>query len=162
MQRRFPARFKYADVLDIGSLDINGNNRYLFQDCSYTGIDLASGKNVDVICPAHKFMGGPFDIVISTEAFEHDKNYVKTLKHIAEYLLRPGGLFLFTCAAPGRRVHGTYDTDLASSPLTGDYYMSLSEKDIKRAVDLDLVFRRFEFELEESHADLYFWSIKKG
>ena len=161
VRKKFPLRFKNADVLDIGSLDINGNNRYLFRDCSYIGIDLAPGENVDIVCPAHEFMEGPFDVVIATEVFEHDKNYVKTLKHVAEHLLHLGGLFLFTCAAPGRRVHGTYDSNLAGSPATGDYFVPLSEENIRQVLDLDSVFRRFEFELEEGHADLYFWGIKK-
>jgi hypothetical protein len=35
-----PDFFKGVSVLDIGSLDINGNNRYLFENYDYTGIDI--------------------------------------------------------------------------------------------------------------------------
>ena len=60
-------------VLDIGSLDINGNNQYLFEDCQYTGIDVGVGKNVDIVSKAHelKMPSGTYDTIISTECFEH-------------------------------------------------------------------------------------------
>ena len=38
-----PDFFKGVSVLDIGSLDINGNNRYLFDNYDYTGIDIGEG-----------------------------------------------------------------------------------------------------------------------
>jgi len=44
-----PEFFRDVDVLDCGSLDINGNNRQFFIDSLYTGIDIVDGKNVDVV-----------------------------------------------------------------------------------------------------------------
>ena len=38
VKKQFPERFENCDVLDIGSLDINGNNRYLFTTYTYIGI----------------------------------------------------------------------------------------------------------------------------
>ena len=40
VKSRFPGHFRRKSVLDAGSLDINGNNRYLFDDCQYVGIDV--------------------------------------------------------------------------------------------------------------------------
>lgn len=37
---RWPHLFDSKKVLDCGSLDINGNNRYLFRGGSYIGIDI--------------------------------------------------------------------------------------------------------------------------
>ncbi len=37
VRKRYPNRFENARVLDIGSLDINGNNRFLFTNEDYTG-----------------------------------------------------------------------------------------------------------------------------
>ena len=38
---KFPDKFQNCYVLDIGSLDINGNNKYLFSgDFLYTGVDV--------------------------------------------------------------------------------------------------------------------------
>ena len=48
VKHRFPERFDGCSVLDIGSLDINGNNRYLFNGGTYIGIDVGQGRNVDV------------------------------------------------------------------------------------------------------------------
>lgn len=53
IKNRFPAFFMGVNVLDIGSLDINGNNRYLFTDYTYTGIDIGEGANVDIVCRGH-------------------------------------------------------------------------------------------------------------
>lgn len=40
VREKFPSLFVGKKVLDAGSLDINGNNRYLFTDCEYVGIDV--------------------------------------------------------------------------------------------------------------------------
>jgi hypothetical protein len=37
---RFPESFKDVTVLDIGSLHINGNNRGLFTNAQYVGLDI--------------------------------------------------------------------------------------------------------------------------
>ena len=55
VKNQFSQKFSNADVLDIGSLDINGNNRYLFSNCTYTGVDIGQGKNVDVVSKGHEF-----------------------------------------------------------------------------------------------------------
>lgn len=70
----FPQKFQNCDVLDIGSLDINGNNRYLFTNYTYFGLDIGPGKNVDLVCRGHEYKTDKrYDIVISTECFEHDE-----------------------------------------------------------------------------------------
>lgn len=162
VKAKFPAYFKNKWVLDVGSLDINGNNRYLFEDCSYTGIDLGPGLNVDIICPAHDFEGGPYDVVISTEAFEHDPYLEKTLKHIAMRLLKPGGLFLFTCATEGRAEHGTENESPEDAPFTNGHYKPLARQDIEKVISLGAFFDRWAFEVELVHHDLYFWGVKKA
>ena len=47
-------KFKNCRVLDIGSLDLNGNNRYLFEDYKYLGVDIGYGENVDLVCCGHE------------------------------------------------------------------------------------------------------------
>src|SRR3954470_10882706 len=49
-----PQHFTGKRVLDCGALDINGNNRYLFTDCEYTGIDVVGGPNVDIVVETAK------------------------------------------------------------------------------------------------------------
>jgi len=164
----YPEHFKGVKVLDIGSLDINGNNRYLFEDCEYTGIDIGPGPNVDQVVSGHLFKSDTqFDVIISTECFEHDKHYAQTLRN-AYNLLKQGGLLMFSCAAPGRPEHGTTRTSPKDSPFTTDYYKNLSEMDIRNAFcvagveQLSDVFLNYHFQTRtEFPQDLYFYGIKR-
>ena len=88
IQTAFPDMFTNVSVLDIGSMDINGNNRYLSSNADYTGIDIASGPNVDVVSVAHEYKTNKkYDVVISTEALEHDKHWRKTLMYAYKRLM---------------------------------------------------------------------------
>ena len=157
-----PSMFIDKRVLDIGSLDINGNTRYLFTGGTYTGIDIGPGANVDVVCRGHEYRSeSPFDVVISGECFEHDEMYIQTLKN-ATRLLRSGGLFIFTCASTGRAEHGTKRTSPENAPFVGDYYKNLTASDIRAAIDVDDIFEEYYFKQRlEFPQDLYFWGIKR-
>ena len=161
--KQFPYFFENVKVLDIGSLDINGNNRRYFKNSFYVGIDLGIGKNVDVVSLGHQFSARIlFDVVISTECFEHDFYYRETILN-AVNLLRAGGMFLFTCASTGRKVHGvsTNGKVAKDSPFSfwKDYYKNLTEEDIREVLDCS-IFSSFYFEYYEEHSDLYFYGIK--
>ena len=69
MSDLFPQYFTGKKVLDIGSLDINGNNRFFLTNCNYIGLDVGEGPNVDVIQVAHLYDAPDeqFDLIISTE-----------------------------------------------------------------------------------------------
>lgn len=162
-----PQFFKDKSVLDVGSLDINGNNRYLFENCSVCGIDVGEGANVDYVTKTHEFSPlDNYDVIISTECFEHDMYYVLSLNKIVS-LLRSGGLFIFTCATEGRPEHGTLRTSPADAPLLANYgewsnyYKNLSEIDIRSAISVDSIFKEYAFEVNDDSHDLYFWGIKK-
>ena len=156
IQSKFPDKFKGVSVLDIGSLDINGNNRYLFEDYTYIGVDLGEGKNVDVISRGHEFKSKElFDIAISTECFEHDEYWVQTINNIIAHL-KSGGLFLFTCATDGRPEHGTRRTSPQDAPFVGDYYRNLNEEIMKSEIDFDSIFNLYEFSSRQNPSDLYF------
>lgn len=168
VKERFQNHFKNKNVLDCGSLDINGNNRYLFEECSYLGIDVGEGKNVDIVTTIHQFNypNESFDTIISTECLEHDMYYSQSLQNICR-LLKPKGLFLLTCATIGRPEHGTKRTSPANSPLTSNisewenYYKNLTENDIKQSIDLDNIFSEYKFSINTYPQDLYFYGIKK-
>lgn len=169
IKTQFPSFFKDKIVLDIGSLDINGNNQYLFEDCLYLGIDLNLGKNVDFAVKGHELQlpDESIDVIISTECFEHDQFYDLTLKNILR-MLKPGGLLLFTCATTGRPEHGTRRTTVADAPFLeklgdwGDYYKNLEEKDIREVINIGDNFNNYKFSNNQETFDLYFWGIKKG
>lgn len=166
VKNSYPNYFIGKKVLDVGSLDINGSNKSLFINCEYTGIDVAEGKNVDLVTPAHK-LDSPdetFDVVISSECFEHDMFYQESLLNIFR-VLKKGGLFLFTCATTGRPEHGTRRTSPQDAPLLQgmgewqDYYKNLEETDVIEVLDMSL-FLRHKFEIGYQTCDLYFWGIK--
>lgn len=169
VKEKFPKFFDGKFVVDIGSLDINGNNQYLFTNSGYIGVDLFSGRNVDICSKGHE-LGLPdesVDVVISTECFEHDSHYEKTIKNIYR-MLKPGGLFVFSCATTGRREHGTRRTTPEDAPFIqslgewADYYKNLNESDIRAIFDIDSAFASYEFSSQHETHDLYFWGVKKG
>lgn len=164
VKKLFPDKFINVSVLDVGSLDINGNNRYLFEQYKYIGVDIGEGRNVDVVCRGHVYdTEQRFDTVISTECFEHDEFYNLTIANMYR-LLSPGGLFLFTCATTGRAEHGTRRSSPSSAPFVAelnDYYKNLTEADIRQIMDFDANFSSYQFSMDAGSCDLYFWGIKK-
>ena len=158
----YPQYFNDAKVLDMGSLDINGNNRWVLKNCKYLGVDVATGNNVDSISLAHEFRTSQkFDLVLSTEMLEHDKYYKETLKN-AISLLRSNGMLCFTCATTGRHVHGIERERPEDNPklFRTNYYRNITQEDVENAIDMDL-FSSYNFKEDKIHCDLYFWGILK-
>lgn len=156
----FPAFFHEKTVLDVGSMDINGNNRYLFDACVYTGLDIMKGNNVDVIKPVHEYeTRKQFSTIISTEMLEHDINWAESLKAMTR-LLKPGGFLLITCATTGRPEHGTKRTTPECSPATTDYYRNITEDDIRSIPGWLNQFLFYRFSVNPISHDLQFYGIK--
>lgn len=134
-----PEYFQSGRALDVGSQDINGSNRSAFdRHVNVLGIDIGPGKGVDLVAHcvdfyATKWNRHPFDVVISTEALEHDSRWEATLQAMWA-MLRPGGLLVLTCAGPGRPEHGTHQSKPEDSPHTKDHYRNLDMLDIKTAL----------------------------
>lgn len=169
IKNKFPNYFINSKVLDIGSLDINGNNRHLFENCEYYGLDVADGRNVDIVSLAHEYNApdGTYDFIISNDCFEHDMFYEKTFKNIIR-LLKSGGFFLFTCKTTGALEHGTIKSDGGfSSPLTikfddwANYYRNITEEDVRKCISVDDLFLQYEFSVLDVTKDIRFWGIKK-
>jgi len=85
-------------ILDVGSLDVNGSVEPLFDklDCTYIGIDIIPGKNVDMLINSHNipFRDEFFDCVTCCEMLEHDENPFLTIKEIHRVLKKDGWLIL--------------------------------------------------------------------
>lgn len=169
VKSKFPKFFEnYRFVLDVGSADINGNNMFLFTNCVYIANDVVPARNVTIVSETRNlpFSDASFDTIVSTECFEHDMNYNESVKTIIR-LLKPGGLFLFTCASTGRAEHGTLRTCPSDSMTTrytevpewANYYKNLTEDDFDAVED---TFESYCFYNNEKSHDLYFWGIKKG
>lgn len=159
----FPKAFEDVNVLEVGSLNINGTVRDFFSNLqAYLGLDLIEGKDVDLVCPGNEYLGdeNSFDTVISTECFEHDKHWIDTFLNM-HYMTKHGGMVIFTCASTGRHEHGTIATTPQDSPATTDYYRNLDEQDFLEAFKIDDMFKEYRFMYNPVTCDLYFWGIKK-
>lgn len=177
VKNNFPEKFNKVRVLDIGSFDVNGNEKFLFTDCEFFGLDLEQGPGVDIVCPAQEYDAPDeyYDTIISCECWEHNPFYKESIKN-AVRMLKKNGLFLFTCATTGRPVHGIKSQEeeckiknknwktmpnVLKKNWDNEYYKNLTENDIRECLDVDSVFSEYEFEVEHKHCDLYFWGIKK-
>lgn len=160
----FPSFFAQKKVLEIGSLNVNGSVRGYFTDCDYHGIDVGEGPGVDEVCMGENFAGKAldFDVLISTEVFEHTANWDTIFLNMLR-MMKSDGLIVFTCASEGRTQHGTSLIHPESSPLTSgtsDYYRNLTESDFKKAFKLKYWFSEFTFFRDEE--DLYFVGIGRS
>ena len=139
---------------------------FLFSNCVYLANDVVPARNVTIVSETRKlpFSDASFDTIVSTECFEHDMHYEESFEKITQ-LLKPGGLFLFTCASTGRAEHGTLRTSPKESMTTrytqvpewANYYKNLTEDDFPTDS-----FEKFCFYTNTDSKDLYFWGIKKG
>ena len=166
---KFPKYFVGGNVVDFGSLDINGNNKVFFDLCNYTGVDIGEGRNVDVVSKAHEYKPNKkFDVVISTEMLEHDMYWEKSLQNMLD-LLKSGGLLIITCATTGRPEHGTIRSECPSdSPFTSEipewanYYRNLTIDDCNTILKPEENFTEyFENMTHRAPNDYQFYGIKK-
>lgn len=163
VKRRFPDRFLRARVLEVGALNVNGTIRDLFEDCRYVGLDCRDGPGVDVVCLAHEYRepDAAFDVVCALETFEHDPHAPQTISNLLR-MLRPGGLFLMTCAGVGRPEHGTARTGGGMGPHP-DFYRNVSPGEFCRwLLDTDVALDELHIRRRAHPCDLYAWAIKSG
>jgi SAM-dependent methyltransferase len=87
---------KNIKILDIGSQDINGSYKTLFNHkCwNYTGLDMSEGKNVDIIAKDvynwREIKSNYFEIVITGQTLEHIKYPWFTMCEISRILKYDG------------------------------------------------------------------------
>lgn len=84
-------------------------------------------------------------------------------------MLKPDGLFCFSCASTGRHEHGTRRTSPNDSYGTignlddmSDYYKNLTEIDLNEVLPLNKLFTVWNTYYNSETKDLYFVGIKKG
>ena len=158
-----PEAFTDVEVLEVGSLNINGTVRDFFQSTRYIGADLAPGRDVDVVCNGENldYPDNSFDVAVSAECFEHNPEWVATFRNMWRM---SKNYVIMTCASEGRAEHGTTRSDPGSSPLTlsWDYYRNLTEQDFRDEFDLDKMFVNYYFAYNPDSCDLYFYGEKKA
>lgn len=80
-------------ICDVGSLDINGTFKPLFEGYPYTGLDVVKGPNVDVVSQdlyRYPFEDESFDVVISGSTIEHVEDIFTWLRELARITKRNG------------------------------------------------------------------------
>lgn len=88
---------KGTKILDVGSYDVNGSYKKLFNgmDIQYVGLDIETGPNVDVVMESpyswDNLQDEEFDYIISGQAFEHIEYPWLTIKEIYKKL-KVGGV----------------------------------------------------------------------
>lgn len=74
------------DILDVGSYDVNGTYKPLFQNpkWKYSGLDIVEGPNVDIVSrSAYDFgLDKQFDVVVSGNCLEHVEAPWKWIKEV--------------------------------------------------------------------------------
>lgn len=122
-----------VSVLDIGGRDINGTVRELFPAARFTSLDLYPHPSVDIVADAAEWRTDErYDIVTCTEVFEHTDHW-RDICRTAYAVLRPGGAFAVTCAAPGRGVHSGIDGQWRL--LEGETYGEVSAVELREALE---------------------------
>lgn len=125
-------------VLDIGGRDLNGSTRSLFPNASpYHVLDVRPGPNVDFVVDAARWDfrsagAGPYDLVVTTETFEHAEHW-KDIIATAYAVLRPGGWLIFTCAGPGRPPHS--GVEAVQGLIDGEWYANVSAQEIREELE---------------------------
>ncbi len=159
-----PSYFQDRKVLEIGSLNLNGSVREFFTDCSYLGLDVGPGPDVDEVCHGENYdaPANHFDTVISCEAMEHNPGWQKTWLNMLR-LLKSDGLMIMTCATLGRRQHGTDSYQPFDSPLTSamgqNHYKNLEATDFLNIANPQAWFSVWGFYVDGSSHDLYFFGL---
>lgn len=87
---------KKLRILDVGSQDVNGSYKPLFNNSNweYYGCDMVEGKNVDIVLKDiynwKDIKSNSFDVVISGQVFEHVEYIWVTILEIARVLKDEG------------------------------------------------------------------------
>lgn len=112
---------KAISVIELGSRHTWGEPiRGLFPNAVYFGVDAQEGEGVDEIANAATWQPSePAALVVCSEVFEHTPRWSEIVVNSAA-MLKPGGRAVFTCAGPGRAVHGWTD-----NPDEPNYYCNL-------------------------------------
>ena len=93
-------------ILDVGSYDVNGTMKPIFDKGQYVGLDMEAGPNVDIVGVSHNipFKKDEFDIIISSSCFEHDDMFWISFQEMCR-VLKPGG-YMYIQAPSNGPYHG--------------------------------------------------------
>lgn len=149
---RTASTYYFELVIEFGSRNINGSVRSVIFCNRFWGIDLCPGPDVDEVadCAMWRNSEDPADLVVCCEVLEHSPN-VEGIVLSAYENLKPGGMFLMTCATYPRKPHSAAD----GGPLQpGEHYENV-DPDIFRATAQSVGFKVAEMDCHLTRGDLY-------
>jgi hypothetical protein len=119
-------------VLDIGGRNVNGSIRDLFPNASrYVAVDIREGDGVDVVADAATWVpDAEYDVVVSTETFEHTPTW-PDICLTAFKATKSGGKLILTMAGPGRPGHSAVDGSLLRP---GEYYGNVDPEHLRHVL----------------------------
>ena len=141
-----------GEGLDLGGRDVNGTVHPLFPNVQWTVLDIEPHPSVDIVADVTTWKSDRlYDIVISTEAIEHVKQWWEILEN-GIGALRRGGWMIVTGGSTGRGPHSC--TGVVPVP-EGEYYGNVDPDDL-HSVALDAGFRNIYVEYNPApHFDVY-------
>ena len=145
----------YPRVLELGGRDVNGGVRDLVPHEEWHSVDIANGPGVDTVADASlvSIGVGTWDLVVSTEVFEHTPLGREITANAFRHL-RHGGAFVATMAGPGRGPHGASGEP---SPPPGEHYANVEPEELLSwLIDAGFV----DCEVEQQGADVRCWGVK--
>lgn len=115
--------------LDVGGRNVNGSVRGLLPEATWVGLDIRPGPDVDIVADAATWEPTQlFDIVISTELFEHAREWRAIIRTMWSALDPTGpGVFISTCASIGRGAHGASGEH---APPPDEWYGNVDPNDL--------------------------------
>jgi 2-polyprenyl-3-methyl-5-hydroxy-6-metoxy-1,4-benzoquinol methylase len=98
--KKYLDRNKKLEILDVGSYDVNGNYKELFQNNNwkYHGLDMIKGPNVDIVSktPYNFNLKKQFDVVVSGNCLEHVEAPWKWIKEVVKVTKKGGIVCIIT------------------------------------------------------------------
>jgi SAM-dependent methyltransferase len=144
-----------TSVIEIGSRDINGTVRDFFPSAVYTGLDISPGRGVDIVADGSIWRPPePVDCVVTTEVLEHAHGARYIIAN-AYRMLKTGGVFIATMAAPPRPPHSAID---GGGLRVGEYYRNVHERLLAHWVR-SAGWQGFVID-DDTPTDIYVWAIK--
>lgn len=139
-------------ILDIGGQNVNGSVHSYFPNATITTLDV---EHADIIADARTWQPDRlFDVVITTETFEHVPEWERIVTTARRALDPHGpGVLLVTCASTGRRPHGATGTEY---PAAGEYYENVPAATLERVLGQDFADCGVEFQVWPG--DAYAWA----
>lgn len=145
-----------VDIVEFGSLDINGGIKDLFIASKYVGIDIAPGPGVDIVSDASEWTPDmAYDLVLCAEVFEHTERWPEICAN-AFRSLKSGGRFIGSCASIGRGPHSAID---GGEVRFFEHYKNVSKEEMSQVLT-EQGWSQINIEYNKSDGDLYFTAVK--